>query len=930
MPRKKIVSTDTAAAAVDPKANEPQYLTGQVSPSTLLPGEGAAESSRPLQRKSVERTQNILDKTLEILKGNRAQLEGKGLGERWLSLQIEHMCEKGVLSAPFDAYVERPEKRKVIGLNPSSHIVSQACIYLEDRLPKEWTPQIHTCGSKIALREDYEIDRIHRSSRLVYAPPGDLNSLYDMMKLVNEKLHGRLLNKPLIIENTDNYWTNLLTGFKAVYKNYRGTPDSPKYVNFDDFAHHHGIYITETKDKSISLINSLFPRTKPPVESPPLKTMLPKDAVIFVATGTKKKFTELENIFLAQGYKVRLLPIDALVNEYISPDETSGTYEGNAKEKVEAGIAAWESMSTTERIRQINFLNKEYKLKLAEENMFVLAEDSGFHFVQPGVGNDPIFNDMRSKMDPNGPFPGVETGPIGSGSLGIKNFMDKARSVFEKKGWTDTRIMTTSVLGMAPIKRGLRGDIKIAMTAGVLNGKVRWDATPQDGEYSLDHYIMPDGFGEATCKQIGEEFEKFHSARAKAWMALAHEAEVKAQQGKSVERLKSKSFIAGIISDGDSGLQKKLVGEIVSEQFGTVGLSPKFNTLEDVQKTIFSKADAFVLAFDPKRAQEDFWRNLYIFSSLIVGEQTRDKYILNKPIKLLNPNGAFDSLVEMVRDFHAMGTVKEYPHDLFHEVKTYEKAVEGLEENRKGYLRYRAPELQKYEEGFDSSKQFNVAIFCSATNESDKMKSDAAKLTEELCRRNFGIVTGAGGLAMMGAVTDKVDQLRHNGEMSDDPPHHTGATVYHLMHKEATKQGVIQKLTITPNIYERMETMIKASQAFVIMPGGTGTVQELAALAMLKKRAVTNAKDHYANALMKNKEIVIYNTPVEINGTVKGFYDDFLKHIPKEDYKKLGIHVYTKEEQVLKKIDELHESAMTAAARPAAAERVPKAVGGRR
>lgn len=925
--RVKVSATTTATTS--PQPADPQYFAGQVSPSTLSPGEGKPESPRPLRQKSVKRTEDILEQALKILSGEKVELEGKGLGQRWLSLQIDHMCEKGVLTAPFDAYVTRPEKKKVIGFNPSYYKLSEGSKYLADRLDKEWAPYIHTCGTKVSLRQDFEIDRIHRASRIMYAPPGDLNSLYDMMKLVNEKLHGRLLNKPLIIENSDNYWTNLMTGFKAVYKYYNGKPDSPKYVNFDDFAHHHGIYVTETKDRSLSLIKTLYPKTKKPIDSMPVNSILPKDAVIFVATGTKKKYTELENIFLAQGYKVRLLPIDALVTEYVSPDEVSGTYEGNAKEKVDAGIGAWEHMSASQQIRQIKFLNKEYGLKLSEENMFILAEDSGFHFLQPNVGNDPIFNDMRDKMDSTGPFPGVETGPIGSGSLGIKRFMKQVQSVFEKKGWTDTRVLSTSVLALAPIKRGLRNDIKIAMTAGVMPGKVRWEAEPQDGDISLDHYIMPDGFNDATCRQIGPDYEKFHSARAKAWMALAHEADITAQPGAAVEKLKSKSFIAGIISDGTAAKQEKLAGQIVGKGFGAAALSPKFNTLGDVEKQLFSKADAFVLAFDPKRAEEDFWRNLYIFTSLLVGEQTRDKYVLNKPIKLLNPDGAFDGLVQMVNDFHAMGTVKEFPKDLFHEVKSVDSAVAELEENRKSYLRYQPPELKTHEEGYDSPKGFNVAIFCSATNESGHLTSSAASLAEELCKRNFGIVTGAGGVAMMGAITDKVDELRHAGTM-EEPPHHTGATVYHLMHKEATKRGVIQKLTITPSIYERMEVMIKASQAFVIMPGGTGTIQELAALVMLKQRAVSNPSDHYAVNLMKGKEIVIYNCPVGTDH--KGFYDDFLKHIPKEDYKKLGIHVYTREEDVLKKMDELHAQAASQNEQPSQgrAQERPRVAAGRR
>ncbi len=52
--------------------------------------------------------------------------------------------------------------------------------------------------------------------------------------------------------------------------------------------------------------------------------------------------------------------------------------------------------------------------------------------------------------------------------------------------------------------------------------------------------------------------------------------------------------------------------------------------------------------------------------------------------------------------------------------------------------------------------------------------------------------------------------------------------------------------------------MMEKSDGFAVMVGGTGTIQELALLALLKKRAL-EVDDPYAKRYMKDKEIVIIN-----------------------------------------------------------------------
>ena len=98
--------------------------------------------------------------------------------------------------------------------------------------------------------------------------------------------------------------------------------------------------------------------------------------------------------------------------------------------------------------------------------------------------------------------------------------------------------------------------------------------------------------------------------------------------------------------------------------------------------------------------------------------------------------------------------------------------------------------------------------------------------------------------------------------------------------------------------------MIDNSDAFAVMAGGTGTIQELALLAVLKKRAIEG--DEYAMNKMHGKEIVIVNTSMDSSD--KGFYDK-LKEIvdinDSESCDKLGIHFVHNTDEAAAKMKEL-------------------------
>lgn len=93
----------------------------------------------------------------------------------------------------------------------------------------------------------------------------------------------------------------------------------------------------------------------------------------------------------------------------------------------------------------------------------------------------------------------------------------------------------------------------------------------------------------------------------------------------------------------------------------------------------------------------------------------------------------------------------------------------------------------------------------------------AAKLGAELARRGMELVYGAGSTGLMGAVADGV--LMHGGSaVGVIPKGLFGAKEIHTR---------LSRLIEVRNMHERKATMHELADAFIALPGGYGTWEEL-------------------------------------------------------------------------------------------------------
>jgi uncharacterized protein (TIGR00730 family) len=86
-----------------------------------------------------------------------------------------------------------------------------------------------------------------------------------------------------------------------------------------------------------------------------------------------------------------------------------------------------------------------------------------------------------------------------------------------------------------------------------------------------------------------------------------------------------------------------------------------------------------------------------------------------------------------------------------------------------------------------------------------------------LAENGVRLVYGGGSVGMMGAVATAV--LDHGGSV-------TGIIPEFLTRKENALTRV-QEMIVTPDMHERKRLMFERSDAFVAMPGGIGTLEEL-------------------------------------------------------------------------------------------------------
>ncbi len=116
------------------------------------------------------------------------------------------------------------------------------------------------------------------------------------------------------------------------------------------------------------------------------------------------------------------------------------------------------------------------------------------------------------------------------------------------------------------------------------------------------------------------------------------------------------------------------------------------------------------------------------------------------------------------------------------------------------------------------SKIKTICVYCGSGPGSNHRFIEAAiALGKVLAENRIRLVYGGGSIGLMGALATSV--LDHGGTV-------TGIIPDFLTSRENALTRV-QELLVTPDMHERKRLMFERSDAFVALPGGVGTLEEL-------------------------------------------------------------------------------------------------------
>src|ERR1700722_14030181 len=111
-----------------------------------------------------------------------------------------------------------------------------------------------------------------------------------------------------------------------------------------------------------------------------------------------------------------------------------------------------------------------------------------------------------------------------------------------------------------------------------------------------------------------------------------------------------------------------------------------------------------------------------------------------------------------------------------------------------------------------------VCVYCgSGPGTNPRFVEAAIALGKALAENGIRLVYGGGSIGLMGAIAASV--LDHGGTV-------TGTIPDFLTSRENVLKRV-QELVVTPDMHERKRLMFERSDAFVALPGGIGTLEEL-------------------------------------------------------------------------------------------------------
>ena len=146
----------------------------------------------------------------------------------------------------------------------------------------------------------------------------------------------------------------------------------------------------------------------------------------------------------------------------------------------------------------------------------------------------------------------------------------------------------------------------------------------------------------------------------------------------------------------------------------------------------------------------------------------------------------------------------------------------------------------------------NISIFCGAHEGKNPKYAQSAKIiSEAIAKKGINVVFGGGNVGLMKIISDTA--LDNGVEV-------LGISLKSL-HALELANPRLNEIVVTDTLLDRKDEFMSRSDAFIVLPGGVGSLDELA-------------------EIMASNQLGIINKPVGILNT-EGYYDHLLKWFDK-------------------------------------------------
>lgn len=148
----------------------------------------------------------------------------------------------------------------------------------------------------------------------------------------------------------------------------------------------------------------------------------------------------------------------------------------------------------------------------------------------------------------------------------------------------------------------------------------------------------------------------------------------------------------------------------------------------------------------------------------------------------------------------------------------------------------------------------NICVFCgSATGVNPVYAETARELGTLLAKSSHSLIYGGGNIGLMGILADSV--IENGGEV-------IGVIPDFLLQREVGHRGV-SRLEVVESMHHRKKRMADLADAFIAMPGGWGTLDELAEILTWRQLGIINQPigllniNQYFNPLLEQMRTMV-------------------------------------------------------------------------